>query len=125
MTTNIDPLRLRKVMGRHDWLTPRPVRPRRLDHAAPHPRRHCAVRFGMVGAGHHDGEFVHASFATTHRMPTYDELVQLHRAVFNGYAYQVFAPPSRHVNIHPFALHLWGRLDGKPCLPEFGSEGTI
>lgn len=61
-----------------------------------------------------------------HEMPTYDDLCLLHRAVFkDGYAYQVFAPPSRHVNIHQYALHLWGRSDGKPVLPEFGCEGTI
>jgi len=42
-----------------------------------------------------------------------------------GYAYQVFAPPSQHVNIHPYALHLWGKVDGSPTLPEFGKYGTI
>ena len=49
----------------------------------------------------------------------------MHRAVFPGYAYQVFAPPESHVNIHGNALHLWGRADGKPILPEFGDMGTI
>ncbi|TQK29408.1 hypothetical protein [Arthrobacter sp. SLBN-53] len=59
-------------------------------------------------------------------MPTYDELGRLHRAAFgDGYAYQVFAPAAQHVNIHQNALHLWGRADGPPCLPEFGLFGTI
>jgi hypothetical protein len=35
------------------------------------------------------------------------------------WAYQVFAPPADHINLHNFALHLWGRLDGKPVLPDF------
>ena len=42
-----------------------------------------------------------------------------------GWAYQVFAPPWAHINIHPNALHLWGRLDGANVLPDFGSWGTI
>ena len=55
-----------------------------------------------------------------------DILADLHAAVFGaGYAYQVFAPPSEHVNIHEFALHLWGRLDGRSALPEFGAGGSI
>lgn len=37
--------------------------------------------------------------------------------------YQVFAPPSDHVNIHNYALHLFGRLNGKPALPDF-TDGT-
>lgn len=60
-------------------------------------------------------------------MPTYDDLVMLHRAVFglDSYAYQVFAPQRQHVNIHNFALHLWGRADGRAVLPEFGLQGSI
>lgn len=124
MTTNIDPLRLRKVMGRHDWLAPRPFGPDGWSML--HRAQDYTVVVSCADYPEADrAEFVHASFATRHRMPTYYELVQLHRAVFNGYAYQVFAPPSQHVNIHQFALHLWGRLDGKPCMPEFGSKGTI
>lgn len=70
-------------------------------------------------------EYIHASIAGD-VMPSYDDLVLLHRAAFGDtYAYQVFTPRARHVNIHQHALHLWGRADGKPVLPEFGSEGTI
>jgi hypothetical protein len=35
------------------------------------------------------------------------------------YAYAVYPPADRYVNIHPFCLHLWARFDGKPVLPEF------
>jgi hypothetical protein len=122
MATNVDPLRLRKVMGRHDWLAPTPFGP---DGWAMLHRSQDHTIVTSVSDWDDGVEYVHASFATTHRVPTYHELAQLHRAVFDGYAYQVFAPPSQHVNIHEFALHLWGRLDGKPCMPEFGMEGTI
>jgi hypothetical protein len=74
-----------------------------------------------------DVEWVHASIANRDgRTPTYDELKALHAAVFGDrWAYQVFAPPGRHVNIHANALHLWGRADGINALPDFGYLGTI
>ncbi len=73
-------------------------------------------------ADHDDVEWLHASIAFTERMPTYEELAILHRAVFGRkrYSYQLFVPESSHVNIHAHALHLWGRVDGKPALPDFG-----
>jgi len=72
-------------------------------------------------------EVTHASISRRGRMPTYDDLCALHFAVWGdgGWAYQVFAPPEHHVNIHPTALHLWGRADGAAMLPNFGMFGTI
>lgn len=71
-------------------------------------------------------EWLHASISRTDRMPNYKELAELHAAVWpDGYAYQVFAPPAAHINIHPRALHLWGRADGSIQLPDFGVFGTI
>lgn len=65
-------------------------------------------------------EWIHASIAFKSRMPTYDELKKMYESVFpEGYAYQVFVPSDRHVTFHDYALHLWGRTDGKPVLPEF------
>jgi hypothetical protein len=60
-------------------------------------------------------------------MPDYEDLVLLHRAIFGRrrFAYQVFAPIAVHVNIHPMALHLWGRSDGVNMLPDFGIGGSI
>lgn len=75
-----------------------------------------------------DGEWIHASYCRHDGvMPSYDELQMLHRAVFgDGWAYQVFAPSERHVNIHGNALHLWGRSDGCAVLPDFvGKSGTV
>lgn len=117
----IDGLLLRKRLGRAEWSPP--------------------VEFGSDGwilngpgeasviatAAQFDGvDYIHASLAKP-VMPSYDDLVMLHRAVFgqHGYAYQVFAPKYRHVNIHATALHLWGSADGRAALPEFGAGGSI
>lgn len=72
-------------------------------------------------------DWTHASIAGAERLPSYGDLVELHRWVFgDGWAYQVFAPPADHVNIHPHALHLWGRSDGARALPNFGGiTGSI
>lgn len=71
-------------------------------------------------------DWIHASIAHRDRVPTYEELTKLRVAAFGtGWAYQVFAPPSAHVNIHANALHLWGRADGERVLPDFGRYGTI
>jgi hypothetical protein len=65
-------------------------------------------------------EWVHASMTGAEDVPTYAELGILRQAVYgDGWAYQVFAPADQHVNIHQRALHLFGRLDGKPALPDF------
>jgi hypothetical protein len=72
-------------------------------------------------------EWLHASLAWVDQMPSYFDLQTLHAAVFSAkrWSYQVFAPASEHVNIHSYALHLWGRADGKPALPTFGEAGSI
>lgn len=82
-----------------------------------------------------DVEWLHASLAWNDVMPTYGDLQMLHRAVFGRrrYAYQVFAPEAKHIDgsvrdglpAHEYALHLFGRVDGKPALPEFGMFGHI
>jgi len=73
-------------------------------------------------------EWIHASIAHAdpRRIPSYSDLKELHRAVFNsGHAYQCFVPNGEHINITANVLHLWGRLDGQMALPAFGREGTI
>lgn len=119
MSTSFAPLEIRRRLGRDNWSTPEPFGPdgwwlTRLDGA----------RQIIVSAADYDGtEWVHASIASESEMPTYDDLCLMHRAVFVGHAYQCFVPPKQHVNIHQHALHLWGRLDGEPVLPEFGVLG--
>jgi hypothetical protein len=127
---SLNPLQIRKRLGRDDWSPPREFG----EHGWVFDNAHFPERgriivtcseFTLLGepAGL---EYVHASWSWQTREPNYGELVHLHKAVWpEGYAYQVFAPPSDHVNIHMYALHLWGRLDGKPILPEFGKFGTI
>ena len=73
-------------------------------------------------------DWLHASvsYRMQARIPSYADLKELHAAVFgDGHAYQCFVPPEQHINIRSNVLHLWGRLDGKPALPDFGRFGTI
>jgi len=123
MSTSIDIISAMKVLGKKEWDTPKRYGPdgwalvRQSDGASV-----------IITNAPHDGvEWIHASIAHRDHMPTYEELVLLHKAVWQGrgYAFQVFAPPASHVNIHPYALHLWGRLDGTNPLPDFGQNGTI
>lgn len=122
--TTLHPLRIRKTLGRRDWQAPVPHGPdgwllRAQDHTA-------SVIVSAADIEDGGPVWVHASIARRDRMPDYDDLVLLHRAVWgDGWAYQVFAPPARHINIHPYALHLWGRADGSQALPDFGCWGTV
>lgn len=64
--------------------------------------------------------WIHLSIAKRDQMPTYDELATAKR-LFVGDdipGYFVFAPKDQHVNLHPFALHVWCPLDSVP-LPDF------
>lgn len=114
--TTLNALAIRRHLGRDRWGPPEPFGPDGWTFTA----RDGAASVIVTVADHGDGtEWVHASMARVDRLPTYGDLVDLHRAVWKdtGYAYQTFAPVAHHVNIHPNALHLWGRLDGAPVLP--------
>jgi hypothetical protein len=114
---NVDALQLYRMMGRERWSLPAPFGPDGWSMVS-RDRRQSII----VSCAEHDGaEWVHASIAHTTYLPTYADLTRLRAAVWGdtGWAYQVFAPPSAHVNIHERALHLYGRLDGQPVLPEF------
>jgi hypothetical protein len=113
--SNVNGLMIRRRLGRAVWATPTPFGPDgwRFDHLG----GEGSVIVTCAPQGEH--EWVHASIAWADRMPVYADLKLLHAAVFDGgWAYQVFAPPSDHVNIHEHALHLFGRLDGEPALPD-------
>lgn len=126
MTGHINALDIRRRLRRDDWAVPFEFGPDgwRFDHKR-EPMR-IIVTYGPT-PDPADGDWLHASISHRERMPTYEELVLLHGAVWkgDGYAYQVFAPRSQHVNIAEHALHLWGTLLGRPVLPEFGRNGTI
>jgi hypothetical protein len=121
MTTTVNALRLRKVMGRDEWLVPEPFGPDGWRMFS----RDGSSSVIATTCDFEDGEWTHASIARQ-TMPTYEDLCQLHQAVWgDGYAHQVFVPRDHHVNIHEHALHLWGRADGARVLPDFGFLGRI
>ncbi len=126
MTTDLDPLNIRRILGRGQWSVPQPYGDDSwvFTHRAGDGTVIASVCPGwMVGDPH---DWLHASMTRRDRTPSYEDLCLLRAAVFgNGWAYQVFAPTAAHVNIHVNALHLWGRADGQPALPDFGQHGTI
>lgn len=120
----MNPLQIRAVLGRKQWGLPAPFGPDGWKFL----RRDRRASVLVTRAFHDDGaEWIHASIGHHDQtMPEYSELVRLHQAAFgNGYAYQVFVPRAEHVNIHEYALHLWGRADGAPLLPQFALDGSI
>ena len=136
MPTSMDPLAIRRRLGHKLWSPPTEFGPdgwryRSIGLVAadeqPSESEYRLVGEILVTCAPQDDdvEWLHASIVRPW-MPTYQDLTLLHKGVFgDGYAYQVFAPPDQHINIHDRALHLFGRFDGKPALPEFGRYGTI
>lgn len=122
MTSNLDALAIRRRLSRGEWSRPLMYGPDGWAYRAMHEQGSIVITCAPEDDGN---EWVHASIAYTHRLPTYDELKDLHAAVWagRGWAYLVFAPPDEHINIHDHALHLFGRLDRKPALPDF-THGT-
>jgi hypothetical protein len=64
--------------------------------------------------------YIHVSVSRPNRTPNHEEM----KAVKNDflgdrYAYSVWPPANKYVNIHKHCLHLWARVDGQPVLPEF------
>ncbi|MDT5026629.1 MAG: hypothetical protein QOE61_3055 [Micromonosporaceae bacterium] len=118
MASTLNPLLIRRRLGRGNWAAPIPFGPdgwRLLNFSGD-----GSIILTCAPAGEVNDDWVHASISWTDHMPTYADLKLLHDAVFcDGWAYQVFAPPSEHVNIREHALHLFGRLDGKAALPDF------
>jgi hypothetical protein len=121
----VNGLHLRRDLGRKQW--------------APAEEFGCCgwIIHGVAGgyrstvrvSGDHQSDsvnWIHASIGQYGHMPSYEDLQLLHRAVFrDGWAYEVFAPSTDHINIHSFVRHLFGRADGARALPDFGRFGTI
>lgn len=74
-----------------------------------------------------DGEvWMHVSISRFDRLPSYGDQVRV-KNLFIGierYAYSVWPPVEKHVNIHERCLHLWSRLTGDPPLPDFTRGGA-
>jgi hypothetical protein len=70
--------------------------------------------------------WVHLSMAGRDRLPTWAELVAARDWIFgpDALAIQVLPPVDKHVNLHPFCLHLWHCVDGTP-LPDFRKDGMV
>lgn len=91
------------------------------------------VAYRLPGGAHviasvalHDGEtWAHLSLSLKSGLPRWPDLVAVRDALLGPEveAYQVAAPASRYVNIHPGVLHLWANLD-RPggVLPRFEGE---
>lgn len=75
------------------------------------------VSAGLIG----EDPWIHASCSRACEVPSYDDLVYLKSAFFGKRKGAVIVLPeeSRHVNIHPFCLHLYGPLFGDLPLPDF------
>jgi hypothetical protein len=83
------------------------------------------LKVGVSEAIEKDGRrWRHVSASKPKRVPNYEEMC-LVKNIFVGdevEAYQVGAPKSRHVSIHPNCLHWWAPMDG-PVLPDFSCGG--
>jgi hypothetical protein len=81
----------------------------------------------LVTTAPFDGrDWMHISVSREDRMPTWDDLKHA-KSTFAGdsrYAYQIIPPAERHINLHPFCLHLWVPLTGEPPLPDFTRGGN-
>lgn len=123
-----DVLAIRKRLGKDSWSKPYEFVAHQwvFDSRWSNTRRIIVSSAPWVTLGNEEMvDWLHASISGN-KLPTYDDLKMLHEAVFDtGWAYQVFAPPHRHINIHANALHLWGRVDGKPQLPDFQEQGGL
>lgn len=136
MSTGINALLIRRRLGRNEWRAPIQFGPDgwRFHHYDDRGlfREVLVTADSKVENRHGEieelgWEYVHASIVRRAVAATYEDMKLLHYAVWggDGYAYQVFAPGSQHVNIHSGAYHLWGRLDGQPMMPEFGTTSLL
>lgn len=63
--------------------------------------------------------------ASTYYLPTYEEIKRVKNDFIgeNKWAYQIFAPAKKHVNVNPYVLHLYALMDqhddGESALPDF------
>lgn len=123
MADFVNGLEIRKRLGPADWAPPTAHGPDGFQYR----RKDRGAAIIVTGWQEPDNvDWVHASMSRPAGVPDYEDLTRLHQAVWPaGYAYQLFVPPSEHINIHPRVLHLWGRADGARVLPDFGKWGTI
>lgn len=80
----------------------------------------------ITGEIHQDKKWLHVSFARKSRMPEYDDIRMIKRDFIgeDKKAIMIFPEKDKHVNIHPYCLHLFCCLDGDE-LPEFSRIGML
>lgn len=66
-------------------------------------------------------QWTHVSYSRNSWTPTHEDTVTVKAAfIGNRYAYAVFPPAEKYVNIHSHCLHLWVMMEGDGrVLPEF------
>ncbi len=64
----------------------------------------------------------HVSISLPNRCPTWEEMDKLKRLFFEDdeTAFQLHLPPSDHISVHPFCLHIWRPHDQEIPLPPKG-----
>jgi hypothetical protein len=82
------------------------------------------VVIGSIAIEDDGKKWLHMSMSHRKRVPTYDELIYLKRNWIgeDRKAIMVLPEKEKHINIHPFVLHLFCCLDGDP-LPDFTQGG--
>ena len=82
---------------------------------------HDGLRVIITVSREADGKrWLHVSCSHQDRLPSWDELREV-KDIFIGrdeLAVQVLPSETEYVNHHPYVLHLWHCLDGRP-LPDF------
>lgn len=118
MTSTLNALRIRQELGRNVWGPPSEWGPDGWKFKS----KVTNASIIVTVFDWEDIDWIHASMTDELQVPSYENLKLLHRAVFGqGHAYQMFVPQVSHINIHDFALHLWGRYDGRAAIPNFGA----
>jgi hypothetical protein len=72
----------------------------------------------VSGEVHNDTKYLHVSYSYPDHIPEYSDTVFVkHIFIGDREAYMVFPLKNKHVNIHPYCLHLFS--PEKPVLPDF------
>lgn len=85
----------------------------------------CGLRVIIDCEEKNDGKrWVHVSFSRKDRTPSHEDTCKVKRDfIGDRYAYAVFPPSDKYVNIHQYCLHLWACTEGDGrILPEFMGE---
>lgn len=83
-------------------------------------RRADGLQVCVTEERHPDGvEWMHVSVARRSRLPSWEDVKVVRNLFLNpdAEAFQMLPPQAEYVNTHPYALHMWSRLDGSRVMP--------